>query len=124
MLAMFAKLYAQDAIPERERVRRQLPGPVRALVHVLWVLLCAGGRALLACARLLRPLGRLLRPLGRLLRPLGRLLRPLGRFLRRVALRCLITWRFLPAGFRLTAGAWLVAHDPPPSVPPTAHRRY
>jgi hypothetical protein len=79
-------------------------------------MLCAGGRALLACARLLRPF-------ARLLRPFARLLRPAGRFLRHAALRCLITWRFLPAGFRLTAGAWLVAHDPPASVPPPAHWR-
>lgn len=108
MHAMFARLYAQDAIPVREQLRRRLPRPVRVLLRAVWALLCVAGRVLRACARLLRPCARPLRPFGRLLR--------------RAALRCLISWRFLPAGFRLTAGAWLVAHRAPASIPPTAHR--
>lgn len=115
-LAMFARLYDGEAMPARERVRRRWPGPVCALGRALWALLCLSGRALLACARLLRPVTPLLHLCARPLRPLGGLLR-------RAALRCLIRGCFLPAGFRLTMGAWLVTHSSPASAPPAAHRR-
>jgi hypothetical protein len=116
MLVTFARLYAGEDLPGREQVRRGLPWPVRALARAVWAaaragwaVICLCGRALLACSGLLRPCGRPLRPCGRLLR--------------RTAVCCLLTWSFLPAGFRLTVGAWLVVHHPPASVPPTAHRR-
>lgn len=115
-LVMFTRLYDGETMPAREQMRRRWPGPVHALAHALWAILCLCGRALLACARLLRPAGRFLRPCGRPLRPAGGLLR-------RAAVRCLTRWSFLPAGFRLTVGAWLVTHQSPASAPPTAHWR-
>ena len=87
-----------------------------AVVRAVWAVACAVwavlrwfARVVVACARLLRPLGRPLRPCGRLLG--------------RVALLFLLRCSFLPAGFRLTLGAWLVASHSPVSAPPTAHRR-
>jgi hypothetical protein len=109
MLSMFSRLSAAEAMPAQERVRRPVPGPVRALGRAAWAVLSLCGRFLLAC--------------GRLLRSLTRPLWPCGRLLRRIAISCLIRFSFLPAGFRLTVGSWLVATAPAASSPPTAHRR-
>jgi hypothetical protein len=116
MLVIFARLYDGDTMPAHERVRHRLPGPVRALARAAWAFLRWCGRALAACSRLLRPIGQLLRRCGRPLRPPGQVLR-------RAAVRCLTRWSFLPAGFRLTLGAWLVASHSAASAPPAAHRR-
>ena len=121
MMIMFARLNAGEAMPARERVRRRLPWPVRALArtvralaravwavaHAVWAVLRWCGRAAVSCVRLLRPLGRPLRPCGRLLG--------------RIALLFLIRCSFLPAGFRLTVGCWLVPG--PPSARPLRRRR-
>jgi hypothetical protein len=108
MLSMFSRLSAGEAMPAQERVRRRVPGPVRALARAVWAVLCLCGRGAVAC--------------GRLLRPLTRPLWPCGRLLRRIALSCLIRFSFLPAGFRLIAGSWLAAPRPAAPHPPTAHR--
>lgn len=108
LLVTFAWLYAGEEMPAWEQVRRRPPRPVRALAHVMRAALYRCGRALAACGRLLRPC----------LRPLH----PCGQFLRRVAVRCLVAWSFLPAGFRLAAGAWLVTHYPPAPAPLAPHR--
>lgn len=108
MLSMFSRLSTAEAMPAQERVRRRVPGPVLALARAAWAVLCLCGRVLVAG--------------GRLLRPLTRPLWPGGRLLRRIALACLIRFSFLPAGFRLTVGCWLVATRPAAPSPPTAHR--
>lgn len=110
MLVIFGRLYAGEDLPGQERARRRMLVPLRALARAAWAVACLCGRALRACAR-------------RLLRPLGRLLSPCGQLLRRAAVYCLTVGSFLPAGFRLTAGAWLMAHGGTASVPPAAHRR-
>jgi hypothetical protein len=110
MLVTFARLYAGEDLPAQERASCRMLVPLRALARAVWAVACLCGRILRACGRWL-------------LRPFGRLLSPCGQFLRRAAVRCLIACSFLPAGFRLTAGAWLVAHRGTASVPPTAHRR-
>jgi hypothetical protein len=109
MLSMFSRLSAGEAMPAQERVQRRVPKPVRTLARVAWALLSLCGRVLVAG--------------GRLLRPLTRPLWPCGRLLRRIALSCLIRFSFLPAGFRLTVGCWLVATRPAAPSSPTAHRR-
>jgi len=109
MLAIFARLYAGEDLPAQKRAGRRMLVPLRALARAAWAVACLCGRALRAS--------------GRLLRSFGRLLSPFGQFLRRAAVRCLTACSFLPAGFRLTAGAWLVAHRGTTSVPPPAHRR-
>jgi hypothetical protein len=109
MMIMFARLNAGEAMPARERLRRRLPGAVRAVAHAVWAALRWCARVLVACVRLLRPLGRPLRPCGRLLG--------------RTTLAFLIRCSFLPAGFRLTVGGWLASARPSAPSPPTAHRR-
>lgn len=116
MMIMFAKLNAGEAMPAGERVRRRLPGPVRAVAHALWAVV-TGVRAVL------RWFARVVVACARLLRPLGRPLRPCGRLLGRIALFFLLRCSFLPAGFRLTVGGWLASARPPAPSPPTAHRR-
>ena len=123
MLVIFARLYAGEDLPAHERTRRRMSRPVRVLARVAWAVICLCSRALFACGRALLACGRLLRPCGRLLSPRRRLLRPCGQGLRRAAVRCLTACSFLPAGFRLTAGAWLVAHRGTASAPPPAHRK-
>lgn len=117
MLVIFARLYDGEKLPAQERARCRTLVALCALARAAWAVICLCGRCLRACSR------RLLRPFGPLSRPFGRLLSPIGRFLRRAGVRCLIACSFLPAGFRLTAGAWLMAHHGTASVPPTAHRR-
>jgi hypothetical protein len=109
MLVMFTRLYAAEPMPAREQVHHRLTAPVSAFARAVWALIRFCGRVLLAVARCLRPSGR----------PLG----PASRYLRRAAMRCLITCRFLPAGFRLGVGAWLMAQRPATKAPPAAHRR-
>ena len=124
MLAMFAKLYAGDKLPAYERARRRTPAPVRALAHAawaiaraVWAVICLCERAGVGCCRLL------LRPFMGLLRSSRRPLASCGQFLRAAAVRGLIACSFLPAGFRLTAGAWLGVHRPSAPIPPTARGR-
>jgi len=123
MMSMFARLNAGEAMPARERVRRRLPRPVRAVARAAW----AVARAVWAVARavwfVLRWCGRAVMTCARLLRPLGRPLRPCGRLLGQIALLFLIRCSLLPAGFRLTVGGWLASARPPVPYPPTAHRR-
>jgi hypothetical protein len=115
LLVTFARLYAGEEMPAWEQVQRRPQWPLRALALTVWAVLCLCGRALAACGRLPRSCLRLLRLS---LRPLH----PCGQFLRRIAVRCLVAWSFLPGGFRLAAGAWLVTHYPPVSVPSAPHR--
>lgn len=124
MMVIFARLYAGEDLPAQERARCRMLVPLCALARAAWDIACLCGRVLRACGRgLLRPCGWLLRPCSRLLRPCRRLLRPCGQCLRRAAMCCLTVCSFLPTGFRLTAGAWLVAHRGTASVPPPAHRK-
>jgi hypothetical protein len=122
MLVIFARLYAGEDLPAHERTKRRMSRPARVLARVARAVICLCSRALFACGRVLLACGRLLRPCGRLLSPCRRLLRPCGQGLRRAALRCLTACSFLPTGFRLTAGAWLVAHRGTAFVPPPADR--
>ena len=116
MMIMFARLNASEAMPARERVRRRLPRPVRAVAHAVWAVAQAVWAVLRWCARAVVTCARLLR---RLLRPL----RPCGRMLGRIALFLLIRCGFLPAGLRLTVGGWLASGRPAAPSPPTTHRR-
>jgi hypothetical protein len=117
MLVIFARLYAGEDLPAQERAKSRMLVTLRALACAAWAVACLCGRALRACGR------GLLRSFGWLLWPCGRLLLSCGQLLRRAAVCCLIVCSFLPAGFRLTAGAWLVAHRGTASVPPSAHRK-
>ena len=120
MMIMFARLNAGEAMPAGERVRRRLPRLVRALAHAVWAVLRWCARVVVACAR---GWVRVFVACARLLRLLGRPLRPCGRLLGRIALFFLLRCSFLPAGFRLTVGGWLVSARPSAPSPPTAYGR-